>query len=298
MKLLSIRKEIHLSILTLLAAGLLCGCAGIPKDQLNAYVGSVGEAKQAGQTLLADWRSARAESDRRVSPPAVAGVSISPIRVERVRAISGGVGSLSAEDTRSLAWDAIGEYTAVLARLNAGESVDDVKKTTGRLFDLGTKIAGSAVPGGDALVTLLKELAGHLEQARLAAEFKKSIRAGAPIIRKIINEVFLEDISDHYRLRATLVLEDLAAVDLETNLDADAKRIKKARISDEWKAFEGSLNAFEALLNKTSASLVALEQTVNQPIDFAIEANRLLDIASKLKQQWTAYENARREARK
>jgi len=272
---------------------LVCGCASIPTESLNAYVGSVGEARQAGQTLLADWRSARAESDRRTS---VANQPTELIPLVRTNAASAG-NILSSEDVRALAWEAIAEYTAVLARLNAGESVSDVKQTTGRLFALASNIAGSAVPGGGALVTLLQELAGHIEQARLAAEFKKAVRAGAPIVRRIINEVLLPDINSHYGLRATLTGEDYAAVLVEDDLDADGKKLKQARILDEFNAFKGSLDAYEALLVKTGKSLEAMESAVDRPIDFAVEANALLDLTTNLKQHWTAYENARREGR-
>jgi hypothetical protein len=217
--------------------------------------------------------------------------------LERPLAIAVVGAALSAEDARSLAWEVIAEYTAVLARLNAGESVKEVKQTTGRLFDLATTIAGSSFPGGGALVALLQNVAGDIEKARLAAEFKKAVLTGAPMVRAIISQVLLEDIQDHYRLRATLASEDYAAVQFEPNLDAEGKKIKQARILDESKAFAGTLDAYEALLRRTNASLEAMERATNRPIDFTTEANRLLDIASDLKRQWAAYEDARREGR-
>ena len=140
-------------------------------------------------------------------------------------------------------------------------------------------------------------MAGQIEQARTVAEFKKAVRKGAPIIAKIISEVLLEDVNSHYTLRATLANEDLAHVDLENNLDNDGKKVKKARIIDESKAFSEALDSYAALLSKTKLSLDAMERAVDQPIDFADTANRLLNLSSSLKQHWAAYENARREAR-
>src|SRR5688572_11971750 len=123
------RISFELALVVLLA----CGCAGIPKEPLNAYVSSVGEAKEAGQTLLTDWRSARAEFERREGVKKTNSPVLLEFPAER-RSTLPGAQVLSAEDTRALAWEAIAEYTAVLARLNAGESVAEVKKTTGRLF--------------------------------------------------------------------------------------------------------------------------------------------------------------------
>jgi len=195
-----------------------------------------------------------------------------------------------------LAWEAIAEYTAVLARLNAGESVDEVKQTTGRLFGLATSIAGSVFPGADTLGPILQELAGRIEQARTAAEFKKAVHKGAPIVTRIIAEVLLKDVNSHYTLRASLANEDLAHIEIE-NLSKEDARTKKARIMDEAKAFSDALDAYAALLSKTKLSLEALEKALDQPIDFAAEANRLLELSFSLKQHWAAYENARKEAR-
>lgn len=281
-----------------LAAALLVasGCAKIPKAQLNAYVSTVGEAEQAGRTVLSDWRSARAELERRESVIKSDGAPATPFPLERPMPPAGQA-LLSAEDTRELAWGAIAEYTTVLARLNAGESVGEVKQTTGRLFDLATRLAGGAFPGGGAAAELLKEFAGRIEEARLAKEFKTAVQAGAPVLKKIISDVLLEDIRDHYRLRAVLASEDYAAVELDEALDDEGKALKRIRIQDETKAFAGTLDAYEALLRKTYATLTAMEHSMNQPIDFAEEANRLLDIATSLKQQFEAYQNARRESR-
>lgn len=281
-----------------LAAALLmvCGCAKIPKAQLNAYVSTVGEAEQAGRTVLSDWRSARAEFERRESVNKSEGASTAPFPLERPIPPAGQA-LLSAEDTRELAWEAIAEYTTVLAKLNAGESVGEVKQTAGRLFDLAVRLAGGAFPGGGAAAELLKEFAGKIEEARLAKEFKTAVQAGAPILKRIISDVLLADIQDHYRLRASLASEDFAAIELDESLDDEGKALKRIRIQDETKAFTATLDAYEALLRKTYATLTAMEQSMNRPIDFAEEANRLLDIAMSLKQQFEAYQNARREAR-
>ena len=289
-------KQVRFRMMILGAAlALLCGCAGIPRQQLDNYVSSVAEANQASQNILADWRSARAESDRRanVQQPAA-----TPIPLVRPAPPGAGRLALSSEDTRALAWEVIAEYTATLARLNAGESVTEVKQTAGRLFDLATRISGSAFPGGGEIVALLQSLVGAIEQARLAAEFKKAVLAGAPILHKIIDQVLLLDIKDHYTLRATISAEDHAAVEVEANLSAEDRRLQQARIEDEFKAFAATLDAYEVLLRQTDASLREMERAVSKPVDFSSEANRLLDITTVLKRQWAAYQNARSEGRK
>lgn len=281
-----------------LCALLFCGCTGIPREQLKVFVSSIDEAKTAAEPILADWKSARAEQDRldraaeeaKQNPQKAAALAVPIIRP--------GVDSrtlVSSEDVRALAWEAIAAYSAVLARLDAGDSVKDVKETTGKLFMLATRVAGSSVPGGDALLDLLQTFAAKLEKARLAGEFKKAVRDGAPILQKIIKEVLLKDIAGHYRLRATFVNVDIPAVDFDDDLTDADKIAKKKRLLDEFQAFSKSLDSYEQLLLHASDALNTLSSETNRSVDFTAQANTLLDVAFTLKQQWRAYENARKE---
>ena len=278
---------------------LVSACAQIPEAELTAYTDAVTAAKTAGETLTADWQAARAEFDRReavLSPPPDASSS-DAISLEWQSVLEAQV-TLTAAQVRLLAWEAIAEYTIVLARLNAGESVETVKNTAGRLFELGTSIAGGAFPGAGPALAIVKELGAQIERMRLAAEFAEAVKAGAPILRDVVTKVFIADISDHYGLRATLAEEDRAAVVLESTLTADEKRLKQQRILDENTSLKGALSAYEILLGRLNGSITNLENAVDKPIEFSVQANRILDIAFTLKQHWTAYENARREARK
>ena len=274
------------------------GCAAIPQTELTAYTTAVNAARDAGQAITQDWQAARSESDRRElvrNPPPV--VSPSAIPLAWTPPTSEGTPP-SAEQVRLMAWQAIADYTAILAALNAGESVDAVKASTGRLVTLVGKVAAvssSAIPGIGALGTLFKEFAGELEKARLAAEFKKAIKSGAPKVRAML-KVFRDDTIDHYRLRAALANQDYARIGHEAQTAANGElKLKQSRIKDEIDEFRKSLAEYVRLLDQTDRSIVALTQAVDRPIDFADQTNRLLDISIVLKQHWGAYQNARRE---
>jgi len=280
---------------------LASGCAAIPQAELTAYTTAVNAARDAGQTVTQDWQAARSEFERRESvgkpPPPV---SLSGIPLAWTPPTPNGTPA-NAEQVRLMAWQAIADYTAILAALNAGESVDAVKASTGRLVTLVDKVAsgaGSAIPGIGALGTLFKELASELEKARLSAEFKKAIKSGAPKVRDML-KVFREDTIDHYRLRAVLAEEDYTRIKgkAQTTADPDELKLKLSRIKDEMDEFRKGLAEYVRLLDQTDRSIVALTQAVDKPIDFAEQTSRLLGISIVLKQHWGAYQNARRDNR-
>lgn len=292
-------REIAVRIIATIVVLLVSACAQIPEAELKAYTDAVTAAKTSGETLITNWQAAKAESDRRAAvanPPPDASFN-NAISLEWQSAVEA-ENPLTAAQVRLLAWEAIAEYTTILARLNAGESVETVKSSAGRLFELGTKIAGGAFPGAGSILEIVKKLAAQIEKARLAAEFTKAVKAGAPILRRVITDGFIADIANHYSLRATLAEEDRAAVELESDLSVEEKRLKQQRILDEIASLKGALDAYEILLVRMNASITDLENAVDKPIEFSVEANRILDIAFTFKQHWTAYENARREARK
>jgi hypothetical protein len=272
------------------------GCASIPHQELDAYASAVSAAREAGVLMTEDWQAARAEHERRIAaknpspppaPPDPIPLTWSPP--------AGSTTALTAEKVRLLAWETIGEYTAVLAALNAGESVENVRSSADRLYGVVGRFArasGSSVPGGEAFVALLQKLAELLENARLAAEFEKAVRGGAPIVREMLT-VFRRDAADHALLRATLAASDYERVDLEPDLTAEERRAKKARIKAAHDAFRKSLDQYVRLIDQTGDNLYELERAVDQPIDFVAETNRMLDIALDLRQHWSAYQNAK-----
>lgn len=279
---------------------LAAGCANIPQKELTAYTTAVTAARTAGEQMTHDWEAARAELERREAARKSAPPAPAPPPIPLTWAPpENSAAKLSAEKVRLLAWETVGEYTAILAALNAGESVETVKSSAGRLFDVVEKVAkaaGGSIPGGEALVTLFVELAELLEEARLTEEFKKAIRGGAPKVRAML-AVFRQDTIDHARLRASLAAADYERVDLEPGLTANEKRAKKARIKAANDEFRQSLDNYVRLLDQTDHSLAALQTAVDQPIDFVAQSNRILDIAIDLKQHWVAYQNARAEAK-
>lgn len=276
----------------------LASCASIPQGELASYTAAVSQARQAGEPLIADFQAASAELARREAArtPAAARPAL-PFPVEYAPPEMLGRPT-SPTTVRLLAWEAIAEYNTALARLAGGESADDVKSSATRLFDVAGKIAatagGAAIPGGEAILGAARELAGRIEQARLAAEFKKAIQGGAPVVRKMLG-VFRDDTRPHYTLRATLAAADYERVDLEPGLSPRDKETKRQRLKAEIDQLRASLDTFVRLLDQTDAGLAVLERAVDRPVDLSVQAGRLLDLSLELKQYWQAYQNARIE---
>jgi len=280
----------------------VAACVTVPQAELAAYTRAVAAARASGEQITQDWQAARAELERREAsktPPAVGGTS-PPMPIPLTwTPPSRAAAPLTPEQVRLLAWETIGEYSAILAALNAGESVEEVKRSTGRLFGLAQTVAqtaGSAIPGAGPLLTLLQELAGHLERARLAEEFRAAVFGGVPTVRRMLM-VFREDAVDHARLRAALANIDYGRVEFEDGLAAEQKREKRLRIQAENEAFRKTLDDFVVLLDEVDRSLAALQSAVDKPIDFVDQSNRILDIVASLKEHWGAYRNARSEGR-
>jgi hypothetical protein len=287
--------------LAILAGLFLSACTSIPQAELQAFTDAVTAAKNTSETIVADWQAAKSEFQRRQEarkpPPPVTAANAQPFPFERTP-ISARTNVIDPGDARLLAWEAIGEYTNTLARLNAGESVDTVKKTSGRLFEIGLKISGCAIPGSDALVAILQELSGMLEKARLAAEFNKAIKAGTPVIIRIIDQILLPDIQDHYRLRAVLASDDNVGVVMDASLSPEDKRLKQKRIADQFAAFGAAMDSYESLLIKTKATISAMETPNRSPDALMSDANNLLDTMMALKKNWAAFQSARTEGHK
>lgn len=290
-------------IIPVLALFLLTACGSIPERELNNFTAAVNTAQTAGVEMTEDWTAARAESSRRKAAKNAGAAQLSPAFSLQATwtPSSSNATVLTAEKVRILAWETIVEYASILAALNAGESIEKVRATTGRLLnivDKFTSVASASVPGAKAFIDLFKELAGQLEKARLTAEFKKAIKGGASIVRKI-SRVLQNDTRDHFTLRWTLSEADYNRVDLipsKVMSDAD-KRAKKLRQKEEHEDFIKSLDAYVILLSDIDKSLRALEVAVDKPIDLVSQTNQILDAAASLKLHWSAYRNARAEAK-
>lgn len=280
---------------------LVAGCDTIPREALNAYVSAFDEARAAGELLTADFAAAQAETTRREAArrpaaPAALGFEIPIVYVPP----ASDPPPPTATEVRLLAWQVIGQYNAVLAALSAGESVGKLREATGGLGTTIGRIAeatGSAVPGIGALVSAAQELAAILEKARLSEEFAKAIAEGAPKVRSMLS-VMIGDVSSHHQLRAALANFDIATVDRNNALDANTKKLQRARIKDAFAELKTTMDQFVILARKCDAALAKIQAAPRTPIDFTAQANEILTLSIALKGHWQAYQAARIEGAK
>ena len=277
---------------------LLCACATIPQAELTSYRAAFDEARSAGESLILDFDAARAENNRRLEamtpppeePPPVIPNTYTPPQLE--------ISTITDTKVRLLLWQAIHDYNLALAALASGESAEEVQATAGQLAGVVSRLAeagGRVIPGAGALTALAQEIAGQLENARTAEEFRTAVQGGTPIVRKLL-ENCLTDARTHYGVRARLAELDYRRVEFETNLDDTAKNLKRARIKATMDEFRLTIDNYFRLINQMDRSLVTLQTAVDRPRDFEAEATRIVDVVLDLKQHWAAYQDARNAA--
>jgi hypothetical protein len=283
------------TLFLLLALG-LSACGTIPQTEFTAYRAAFGQARTMGESLILDFDAARAETNRRVAArnpaapePVLPEIPLTyiPPQLE--------ISTITDTKVRLLLWQTINEYNVTLAALASGERVEEVQSSAGQLVDLVSKlgeIGGKVLPGAGALTALAKDIAGQIEMARTAAEFRNAVLGGVPIVRRMLDNC-LKDAADHYRLRALLAEADFRRVDIEPGLDEPGKRLKQARIKAAMDEFRLSLDNYYRLIDQLNRTMTTLQAAVNKPADFSAQTSRILDVALDLKQHWVAYQDAR-----
>ena len=249
-----------------------------------------------GENLIMDFDSARAETNRRVAARAPTApqaatpeipLTYTPPQLE--------ISTVTDTKVRLLLWQTINEYNVTLAALASGERVEEVQSSAGQLVDLVGQlgeIGGKVLPGAEALTALAKDIAGQIERARTAAEFRNAVVGGIPIVRRMLDNC-LRDAANHYQIRALLAEADFRRVEFETGLDEPGKKLKQARIKAAMDEFRLSIDNYYRLIDQLNRTMTILQAAVDKPADFSAQTSRILDIALDLKQHWIAYQDAR-----
>ncbi len=209
----------------LIALALVLGaCSQIPVSELTQYRAAFGQVEETSESVLVEFdqaleqsRSIVAVRETEAAEEGAARVAPYPIEFKEFLKQLGPPDGRDIE-TRRRALRVVAQYNDVLTQLAEGKSVESVRASAGGLVQgLGKFVvaaSGAAIPGLSALTSLAETLAAQIEKARLRAEFEKAVRDGAPLVDGIL-DAFIEDASDHYKLRAviaseqrTLIVED------------------------------------------------------------------------------------------
>ena len=94
------------------------------------------------------------------------------------------------------AWEVMARYNAALTTIAEGKSAKEMANSvtalTENVIGLAT-VAGAAVPGLGLAVPVVKKFLELAGKARTEQEFKEAVQEAHPIIKRIINDVFIED---------------------------------------------------------------------------------------------------------
>ena len=178
-------------------------CAEIPTAELTAYKQAFGSARQSAETVIADYRNALQEASA-IAPRSAA--SPFPEVFEPESFLSGDARDANVA-SRLRALEVLGQYNNVLVALAEGKSEEEVRGAVGAFSSsLSTLVAtfGSSVPALSAITRIAQTIAGLVENARRREEFRRIVDEGAPVVRQIIDEVFIPDTRDFYEVRAAL----------------------------------------------------------------------------------------------
>jgi len=275
--------------LVVLVAGVLSGCAEIPQQQFQVYLSAFGKARGAAEEVLADYSAAEkqlAELEAKVTPTPENSLPY-PIRYEPA---TGEQGQLDAVAVRFLALEAVSNYNDALAQLASGQSVDAAQSSIGKFAGVVGQIAvlgGASLPNICPAIQALQTLVGVIEKARLAGEFRKAVRDGAPVVAQIF-DVLREDTRDHYGLRFALANREHILLEAQ---GAENQVVKNALEKNEagMRALKDTLDSYNNLLLATKSAILNLAKESAKPAEFDATAARLIEIATQLKRDLAAY---------
>jgi hypothetical protein len=196
-----------LSKASLLAAGLLAffisGCMHVPTQELSQYRNAFAQVQTASEEILIDFAEIKEKSESFIK--ATAATQPSTPSYFSTSLESGSGRQPDAVEVRRTALRTIDKFNNVLTTLAEGKSIETVQcASIGFTETMGKFIAaasGSAVPGLSQIAELARTLIGEFEKARIRSEFEKALRAGAPVIDRILSAL-IEERANHIELRS------------------------------------------------------------------------------------------------
>ena len=186
----------------------LAACTSVPKSELSQYQAAFAEANTAKDGVLIDFDTAISEAQAFIAANEntagqTGNKSPFPTALNGTESLSGP----DATELRRATWRVVERYNAVLGDLAEGKSEEEVKNAVGGFGNsIGKFIqaaTGSAIPGLGALIEVAQTVAGEVENARRAEEFKRAVRHGRPLVDKILDALY-EDANDQYTIRLAI----------------------------------------------------------------------------------------------
>lgn len=190
----------RVSIVLLASVLLLAACTSIPNAELSQYRAAFAEANAAKDEVLVNFDAAISEATLFVEESSEQVENTSPFP----SSLNDGPSGPDATKARRAAWRVIERYNATLADLAEGKSDKEVRSAVGGFGNsIGKFIqaaTGAAIPGFGAIIETAQTIAGKVEEARRAKEFKRAVRLGGPLVQKILDALY-EDANDHYTIK-------------------------------------------------------------------------------------------------
>ncbi len=186
------------------------GCTPVPKAEFSTYKQSFANARAVSEQMLVDYVAKKEAAD-------ALDADLDDDRNEASRLFDPGTVGASGSDVSPIAahvaaWEVMAQYNAVLTALAAGKSAQEVAGGVSALAENVQSLAmmaGTATPGLGFAVPVISDFLELAEKARTQQEFKEAAQKAHPIIKKIINDVFIPDTKNFDARRELLADESL-----------------------------------------------------------------------------------------
>jgi hypothetical protein len=241
-------------------AMLLAGCAPIPRAELTQYRAAFAEVEAASTEILVDFAeiteaAAEARAKQQATDSATSGSAAT--------SSSGSVGAyrftaslvdpdnkqVPDVEVRRVMLRTIARYNDALTTLAEGKSVESVQSATNAFSKALASVieaGGAAVPGLGSITGIATTVATLAEQARLRKEFEKAVRAGSPIVEKMLTAL-IQERGDHLTMRLAEAddrqVNIIADINLSIREVMDLAANRAAPADDEAEELEVDLNA-------------------------------------------------------
>ncbi len=192
----------------------LMSCVQIPMGRFNSYRDAFTAARSASEAVLVEHEKVeKQQKERKLELASSEGEAPKPFpdsfdpQKELEKA-----GEKSGVEERLAAWDVISRYNDALLALAEGQTP---KQLSGSFAALGKSLEtfagslGASIPGLGSVFNVANTILMVAEKERVRQEFSRALKAGEPVIMKII-DFYIEETQYYYDLRRSQVVSDMA----------------------------------------------------------------------------------------
>ncbi|MEH0018683.1 MAG: hypothetical protein V6Z89_03470 [Desulfobacter sp.] len=201
-------------ILTFILGLFLASCAQIPMGAFNSYRDAFTAARTASEAVLTEHeKTEKIQQERKAAFQASQGNPQPPFpeHFDPKKEIEN-AGKKSGIEERLAAWDVISRYNDALLALAEGQTPTQLSGSftaLGKSLDTFAGSLGASIPGLGPVFSVADTILKVAEQERVRREFNRALKAGEPVVMKII-DFYIDETQYYYGLRRSQTVVAMA----------------------------------------------------------------------------------------